>query len=189
MGEQRTDIPQEVSRMSRKEINAEVNHLMREQQEYAEEIAVYKQELERLAGIINGIYKVVDSIREDDFSWFGKVQEIHWLLLEACGNGLHASDYAKLDEIARDTTSMVGYVEIGGKYLRKQDVKGKTEQQINDMLKERLIIDTHIEHLIQHAIDGDEHAVDIESDPIKRAYYKGRMESLEWVLKEWGQRR
>lgn len=124
-----------IQRMSRNEINAEVIHLMKEQQQYETELGVFKAELGRLAGIINGIYRVVDGIKEDDPAWFGKVQEIHWLLLEATGHGLRASDYAKLDEIATNTTSMVGYVEIGGKYLRKQDVKGKTEKQINDMLK------------------------------------------------------
>ena len=127
----------DIERMNRKEINAEVRHLTEEQQQYATEVAVYKAELDRLVGIINGIYRVVDSIKEDDPAWFRKVQEIHWYLLEATGHGLRASDYAKLDEIATDTTSMVGYVEIGGKYLRKQDVKGKTEQQIQDMISER----------------------------------------------------
>lgn len=73
----------EVSRMSRKEINAEVNHLMREQQEYADEVSHLKAELQRVGGIINGIANIVDGIEENDPNWFNKVQDIHWLLLEA----------------------------------------------------------------------------------------------------------
>ncbi len=72
----------EVSRMSRKEINAEVIHLMREQQEYAEEVARLKAELQRVGGIINGITNIVYSIEENDSNWFNKVQDIHWLLLK-----------------------------------------------------------------------------------------------------------
>ncbi|GEO26207.1 hypothetical protein AAC03nite_19920 [Alicyclobacillus acidoterrestris] len=131
-----TDV-ERVTRMSRKEINAEVIHLMREQEEYEQKLTHLHAELERVAGIINRIADVVHDITEDHPNIFGEVEKIHWLILEAVGHGLRASDYATLDEIAKGNTSMVGYVEIGGTYLRKQDVKGKTEQQIKDMLAER----------------------------------------------------